>query len=56
MHNMKTEEIANKQETKRYVNVETGIYKYTTNGIRWLKSQLVTAMLVLDAAAIILAP
>jgi len=29
---MKTEENANEQETKRYVNVETGIYKYTANG------------------------
>jgi hypothetical protein len=29
---MKTEENANEHETKRYVNVETGIYKYTANG------------------------
>ena len=32
MHNMKTEENANAQEKKRYVNVETGIYRYTANG------------------------
>lgn len=32
MHNMKTEENAYEQETKRYVNVETGIYRYTANG------------------------
>jgi len=29
MRNIKTEENANEQETKRYVNVETGIYKFT---------------------------
>jgi hypothetical protein len=29
---MKTEENANEHETKRYVNVETGIYKHTANG------------------------
>jgi len=32
MHNMKTEENANEQATKTYVNVETGIYRYTANG------------------------
>jgi site-specific recombinase XerD len=32
MHNMKMEDIGTEQETPRYINVETGIYKYTANG------------------------